>query len=590
MNLTTELLPKEFQSRMEKLLGEEYPSFLNSYEETRRYGLRVNTLKISVEEFCRIVPFHLTSIPWIRSGFFYEKEDLPSRHPFYYAGLYYLQEPSAMTPAQVLPVTPGDRVLDLCAAPGGKATALAEKLQGKGLLVANDISASRAKALLKNLEMFGVTNSLVTSTTPFRLSEQLPEFFDKILVDAPCSGEGMFRKDPASAKDWSLSKVYTCAKRQKEIVRHAVSMLRPGGMMLYSTCTFSPEEDEQVIAYILENYPEMELLPIPMAEGFENGRPELAKEDWEETAQNDRPGQTPVLEVSDRAEDLKKCVRIFPHKVCGEGHFLALLKKRETLENTQKENTGMGNTIMERTGTESAAMRSVEMENFSLRNVGSESAGKGTIGKQKQKQKKNRKQQASSGSQKAASAEISFVTSFLKDSWGAHSNGNDMADQIELHGSRAYYVPGGLNLLNALWDQRDIQILRSGLYLGEIQKDRFEPSQALAMAFRREDSVYTDKPKENACGSYKSNENASEPDYLKEKVPDSGILNFDQADERVSRYLRGETIEITETNRPDGPNSRNGWKLICVNGYPLGWGKLVSGTLKNKYLPGWRMR
>ncbi|MCD7956014.1 MAG: RsmB/NOP family class I SAM-dependent RNA methyltransferase [Lachnospiraceae bacterium] len=582
MNLPLEILPNEFQTRMEKLLGEEYPFFLKSYEEPRRYGLRVNTLKISVDEFRRIAPFHLTPIPWIGSGFFYEKEDLPSKHPFYYAGLYYLQEPSAMTPAQALPVEPGDRVLDLCAAPGGKATALAEKLQGQGLLVANDISASRAKALLKNLEMFGVTNSLVTSTTPFQLSGLLPEFFDKILVDAPCSGEGMFRKDPASAKDWSLSKVYNCAKRQKEIVRHAVSMLRPGGMMLYSTCTFSPEEDEQIIGYILENYPDMELLPIPMAEGFESGRPELSREDWEETAQNDRPGRTSVYKISDKTGDLRKCVRIFPHRVCGEGHFLALLKKRETLENTQKENDRMGSLALGNTGMtpiltgnagmENAAVRSIGITSVAMRSAESENDGKGNARKQKQKKKKNRKKQVPSGSQKSSSTEAALVTSFLQELFLMHSDGTDISDRMELHGSRAYYVPEGWNLLNALWNQRDIQILRCGLYLGELQKDRFEPSQALAMAFRREDSI--------------------ESDQLKEDASDSITLNFDQADERVFRYLRGETIEITEADASNGlseSNGKNGWRLICVNGCPLGWGKLVNGTLKNKYLTGWRM-
>lgn len=273
-------LPQEFLARMEALLGGDYPAFLQSYEEPRRYGLRVNTLKISVEEFQRIAPFHLTPIPWIDNGFFYEKEDAVSRHPFYYAGLYYLQEPSAMTPAHILPISPGERVLDLCAAPGGKATALAAKLQGQGLLVANDISASRAKALLKNLELFGVTNALVTNTTPNLLAAHFPEVFDKILVDAPCSGEGMFRKDAASAAAWSLKKVTDCAKAQKEIVSCAVSMLRPGGMLLYSTCTFSPEEDEQVIAYLLENHPEMELVKIPMAEGFAHGRNDVLSEDW----------------------------------------------------------------------------------------------------------------------------------------------------------------------------------------------------------------------------------------------------------------------------------------------------------------------
>ena len=215
MNL--EQLPQEFLERMEHMLGEEYPAFLQSYEEPRKFGLRVNTMKISVKEFQRLAPFHLTPIPWIPNGFYYEREDDPARHPFYYAGLYYLQEPSAMTPASILPVMPGEHVLDLCAAPGGKATALGAKLAGEGLLVANDISASRAKALLKNLEIFGIRNSFVTNAYPAKLAEQFAGAFDKILVDAPCSGEGMFRKDLANARVWSLEKVKECAKTQHEI-------------------------------------------------------------------------------------------------------------------------------------------------------------------------------------------------------------------------------------------------------------------------------------------------------------------------------------------------------------------------------------
>ncbi|MBD8939310.1 MAG: RsmB/NOP family class I SAM-dependent RNA methyltransferase, partial [Lachnospiraceae bacterium] len=203
-------LPEAFQKKMKAILGEEYDDFLAGFEKPRHYGLRVNTAKITVEEFKELVPFHLTQIPWVENGFYYEEEDAPTRHPYYYAGLYYIQEPSAMTPASILPVMQGEHVLDLCAAPGGKATALGAKLAGEGLLVANDISASRAKALLKNLEIFGIRNSFVTNAYPAKLAEQFAGAFDKILVDAPCSGEGMFRKDLANARVWSLEKVKEC--------------------------------------------------------------------------------------------------------------------------------------------------------------------------------------------------------------------------------------------------------------------------------------------------------------------------------------------------------------------------------------------
>ncbi|MCD8103866.1 MAG: RsmB/NOP family class I SAM-dependent RNA methyltransferase [Lachnospiraceae bacterium] len=572
MNLPVEVLPKEFQMRMEALLGDEYPSFLKTYEEPRRYGLRVNTLKISAEEFCRIAPFHLSPIPWISSGFFYEKEDTPSRHPYYYAGLYYLQEPSAMTPAQILPVNPGDRVLDLCAAPGGKATALAEKLRGRGLLVANDISTSRAKALLKNLEIFGVANAIVTNTTPFRLSRQFPEFFDKILVDAPCSGEGMFRKDIASAKDWSLTKVHSCAKKQKEILLQAASMLRPGGMMLYSTCTFSPEENEQVIMHLLENCPEMELLPISMAEsgieGFSHGRPELAMEGWEQrksrqmiddrgknspsqTMEDERqsqPEQTmedawqnmPPQTVNDQKQytrltaalsDINRCIRIFPHKMPGEGHFMALLKKRSKDFPVSDK----------RKSSERPELSGILFQTGADRHAGKQ---------RNSLQTKATGQKKDSDQKFKTDEKIKLIDSFIKDTLkyeDTFSGRRDIKKGIDIHGSQAYYMPETPDVI------KGIPFLRSGLYLGEIKKDRFEPSQAFAMAVRVENCL--------------------------------AVLDFDHVDKRVEQYLRGETIEIEDLSPQN-----NCWQLVCVNGYPLGWGKLVGTALKNKYHPGWRMQ
>ena len=245
-------LPEAFQKKMKAILGEEYDDFLAGFEKPRHYGLRVNTAKITVEEFKELVPFHLTQIPWVENGFYYEEEDAPTRHPYYYAGLYYIQEPSAMTTASRLPVGPGERVLDLCAAPGGKATELGAKLKGKGMLLANDISNSRAKGLLKNLELFGMKNMLVTDEKPAKLAQRFPAFFNKILLDAPCSGEGMFRKEEALARDWTPEKSAELSDIQKDLVLKAADMLRPGGMLLYSTCTFSPEENEQTIEYLLQ--------------------------------------------------------------------------------------------------------------------------------------------------------------------------------------------------------------------------------------------------------------------------------------------------------------------------------------------------
>ena len=455
-------LPQDFLKRMEQMLGQEYGEFLRTYEEPRRFGLRVNTLKISVDDFVKLAPFHLTPIPWTDDGFYYEREDDPARHPFYFAGLYYLQEPSAMTPASVLPVVPGEYVLDLCAAPGGKATALAAKLQGEGLLVANDISASRARALLKNIEVFGVKNSFVTNAVPAKLAASFGEAFDKILVDAPCSGEGMFRKDIANAKAWSLDKVEACAKLQREITGQAVQMLRPGGLMLYSTCTFAVEENEGTILHLLKTHPEMELLEIPWQEGYTHGFT-LAKE-W----------------------PTEKCIRIFPHKMGGEGHFMALLKKKGELP--------------------------------------------GVHGK------------AAKRGGRPSREEMRILQDFME----PVSMGWE-AEQIEVRNGQAYFVPEQPPLAGSL------PFLRNGLYLGEIRRGRFEPAQSFAMALK--------------SGEYR------------------GTIQFDYTDERVRRYLCGETVDA------DGlaSGTEKGWRLVCVNGYPLGWGKLVNGTLKNKYHPGWRM-
>ena len=312
--MTQMQLPEKFLKTMEQILGEEYGAFLESFDGKRQFGLRVNTAKMKLEEFERIAPFHLSKIPWIADGYFYEEEDAPAKHPFYAAGLYYLQEPSAMTPASRLSVTPGERVLDLCAAPGGKATALGAKLQGEGLLVANDINNARAKALLRNLELFGISNAFVTNEPPHILAEHYPEYFDKIMVDAPCSGEGMFRKNPAVVEAWQEKGPEYFSRLQRDIILYAADMLRPGGRMLYSTCTFSPLENESVITHLLRERPEMEVIPMEDYEGFAEGLTAFGGEPFHESC--------------------RLCRRIFPHRMAGEGHFLALLYKHAPDENS----------------------------------------------------------------------------------------------------------------------------------------------------------------------------------------------------------------------------------------------------------------
>ena len=257
-------LPRAFKEEMKALLGEEYPAYLSIYERPVRQGFRLNSRKLTKEKWESIDPFGGERVPWTENGYYIENEwgkekgISPSRHPYYYAGLYYIQEPSAMTPASRLPIEPGERVLDLCAAPGGKATELGSRLSGKGFLVANDISSSRAKALLKNLEMTGLTNYYVTSEDPEKLREKFPGFFHKILIDAPCSGEGMFHKEPQMAGYWEEKPPAYYSEIQKNLILQGADMLRPGGMLLYSTCTFSKQENEEVIAFLLKERPDME--------------------------------------------------------------------------------------------------------------------------------------------------------------------------------------------------------------------------------------------------------------------------------------------------------------------------------------------
>ena len=224
-------LPQEFLTRMQDMLGDEFDAFLTSYDAPRTAGLRVNTKKCRTEDFPPLVPGTWKKIPWIPNGYFVPDGMRMGQSPLYAAGVFYLQEPSAMTPASRLPIEPGERVLDLCAAPGGKATELNARLKGTGLLVANDISNARAKALLRNLELFGSENVLVTNETPAGLADGFPGFFDKILVDTPCSGEGMFRKEEAAVTDWTEDTNAICANRQSEILASAAKMLRPGGFL-----------------------------------------------------------------------------------------------------------------------------------------------------------------------------------------------------------------------------------------------------------------------------------------------------------------------------------------------------------------------
>ena len=460
-------LPKAFIEEMKELLGEEYPAYLATYERSVRQGLRINLRKLTQEKWEALDPFGCEPVPWIQNGYYTEKEEGeekgfgPSRHPYYYAGLYYIQEPSAMTPASRLPVKPGERVLDLCAAPGGKATELGCRLAGKGFLVANDISNSRAKALLKNLELTGLPNYYVTSEDPEKLRGCFPEYFHKILIDAPCSGEGMFHKEPQMARYWEEKPPAYYAGIQKNLILQGADMLRPGGMLLYSTCTFSKKENEEVIAFLLKERSDMETIEPEPYKDFSKG---FSLE-----------GETEEIN-----RQLEKCIRLFPHKISGEGHFAALLRKK-------------GKPAEEKTVKEKSVSLPLPVQDF-----------------------------------------LKMVTLDFS------------AGTFKMEGERVFFLPEGGKMPR-------LRYLRTGLYLGDVKKNRFEPSQAFAMALSPETF--------DSC------------------------IDLSSKDIRTLKYLKGETIDTS-----DLPAARKkGWQLVCVDGFALGWGKLNGGILKNKYYPGWRL-
>ena len=284
------MLPEVFLERMKNQLGEEFPAFLESLERPRAVALRFNPLKGDAPE----MPFTGENVPWEPRGFYYDPEARPGLHVYHEAGVYYLQEASAMAPVALLDPQPGEKVCDLCAAPGGKTTQIAGRMLGEGFLLCNEINPKRAKILSRNIERMAVANALVTNEHPERLAQRFEGFFDRVLVDAPCSGEGMFRKEEAAVTDWSQETVEMCARRQAEILDSAAKMVRPGGRLVYSTCTFAPEEDEMAVAAFLERHPEFtpEIIETPWFVPVENG------------------GH-----------------RMWPHKLLGEGHFAAVLKK-----------------------------------------------------------------------------------------------------------------------------------------------------------------------------------------------------------------------------------------------------------------------
>lgn len=462
-------LPEAFQEKMKKLLGEEYEAFVQSYENERVQGLRFNTLKADIKEALEQIPeeFGLDKILWAEEGYYYSGKSRPGKHPYHEAGVYYIQEPSAMAVVELLDPKPGDKVLDLCAAPGGKTTHIAERLQNQGLLVSNEIHPARAKILSQNVERMGIGNAVVTNEDSGKLTRYFPEFFDGIVVDAPCSGEGMFRKEEGATEQWSPDHVVLCTMRQAEILDNAAQMLKKGGRLVYSTCTFSPEENEGSIQAFLERHPEFTIEQIPEKdmkkyESFDHGHPE-----W----------------VKDGRRELKATFRIWPHHTEGEGHYMAVLRKE------------------------------------------------GELRKEEEVPSKKCKYQQDA---------LCFYQNTLKD---CEKTLPEWMENQVLFGEQIYAVP------RQMVDYQGLKVLRPGLHLGTVKKNRFEPSHALAL-------------------------------YLK---PSQVQQHYDctASGDEILRYLKGETLQ---TDMP----GKNGWVLITVDGYSIGWAKLVGTTLKNHYPKGLR--
>lgn len=301
-------LPEEFLHRMQDLLKGEFDDFVAIYKQTPPTGLRVNALKIEPEKFEEISPWQLSPVPWSPSGFLLHGDERPGKHPYHAAGLYYLQEPSAMAVAELMKPKPGERILDLAAAPGGKATHLAALMKNSGFLLANDMNPRRVRYLINNFERWGVSNISITQERPHRLAKHFGASFDRVLLDAPCSGEGMFRKDPSAVQMWSQKLVRTSAERQINLMATAAKLVRPGGLLVYTTCTFNPDENEAVVSVFNKSHHDFELIKLPKLEGFS-------------------PGQSTWIENGN--EVLNRAVRIWPHKSVGEGHFIAVFHKTD---------------------------------------------------------------------------------------------------------------------------------------------------------------------------------------------------------------------------------------------------------------------
>ncbi|KKO52781.1 RsmB/NOP family class I SAM-dependent RNA methyltransferase [Paenibacillus sp. DMB20] len=547
-------LPTPFEAKMKSLLGDEFDPFKRSYDQIPHAGIRINTLKIGVSDFTEISPFELEPIPWCKTGFYVKEGARPGLHPYYHAGLYYIQEPSAMAPVELLGVEPGDRVLDLCAAPGGKSTQIAAKLCGSGHLVSNDLHPDRTKALAKNLEMYGVRNAVVLNESPERIAEAFPRYFNKILIDAPCSGEGMFRKDEDMLKYWEEASPLKYAAMQKEILASAAKMLSAGGTMVYSTCTFSPEENEGIIAAFLKDHSEFSVVPIGDSEWFSPGEAAwLEKHGLPEWGLNGREDAAFIAQTAGTG-------RLWPHRVKGEGHFMAVLRKSERPEEDGLPyETDLSGGGAERTAEAYAAIAPAAGKPKSklFRAEGGRlKKGKGDSGMNRHGGRNDRAAREGGRRDRTLRGDNLSGSELL----GAFHEFMD--GQLHLDITGGYPVLYGQNIyLSPVPEERlkGLKTVRAGWYMGQAKNGRFVPGHPLATALRPEEA--------------------------------GRVISLSSKDGEAVRYLKGETLEIPEERVRLGNESVTGTKgfvLVCIDGYAAGWGKWQSGLLKNEYPAGWR--
>ncbi|WP_418917819.1 RsmB/NOP family class I SAM-dependent RNA methyltransferase [Agathobacter sp.] len=457
-------LPIEFEKKMKAFLGDEWDDFLYSYDNNRFQALRFNTLKVqSPEERMRILKTLKISsdkkVSWANEAYYFDENVRPGKHPYHEMGLYYIQEPSAMSAAALLAPKPGMRVLDLCAAPGGKSTQLATYLGDSGLLVSNEINTQRSRILSQNIERMGIKNAIVTNEDSFVLASHFPGFFNAIQVDAPCSGEGMFRKLPEAIEQWSMENVAICAERQKEILDNAAVMLKPGGTIVYSTCTFSKEENEDVIEYFLERHPDF---------------------------------------------TLEEMERFWPHKVDGEGHFVAKLVRRGCVDPDLK------------------ADRKTK----------------------KNKNSKNRKNETKPALTKE---NMKLLSEFLDETISEDVAAWIKNSRLVMFGEQLYRLP------DMEVDIKGLKVQRAGLHIGEFKKQRFEPSHSLALALKLNDA--------------------------------KNLVKLTCDNPQTIGFFNGQSVMLSDEQAAE---CKKGWALVCVDGYPAGWGKVNGAQVKNHYPKGLR--